>query len=243
MEENYYDQTLKKLRGYMAKADYFSAMKIISEELGMPYMPKEFEDELKAHQKTIQKALKKEEGDLDQEAIASYLKADVYKQLLAIKALENKNLRQYLDVIREYLVSSGDERAKTLLVASLIDQEIGEELVVNKKGVAITFIPKYAESVDMSDGYLEGVQYLKAKLANDDPIMYKMALDILGRHIFAQLPLGVSADEGIFYAKAIVIYLLEAFGKCIDADAFLKIESDEHERKMLLEVVNDLKSA
>ena len=243
MEENYYETTLAKLRAYMAQKDYFKALEIISEELKMPYMPKDFEEELRESQRIIQKALQKGEGELSSEEIATYLKGDSYKQFLAIKSLEKLNLRDYLDMIRDYLVFDGDEKAKTVLVALLIEQEIGEEFTIKKRGLEITFIPKYVENVAFSDAYKEGVAYLKDKLENDDPIMYKMAVELLGNYIFSELPLSVSEEEGLFYAKAIIVYLLESFGKSEEKEAFLENEILLKEREALLEAAEGLKSA
>ena len=72
------------------------------------------------------------------------------------------------------------ELAKRVTVESVIHltqhtnliQDINEELCVLKDGLEITFIPRYCESVEISDGYQSGKTFLEETIANDNPKRY-----------------------------------------------------------------------
>lgn len=243
MEENYYVKTLNEAKDLVKKEEYFKAMRIIEDELSMPYIPEDFEKELLSLKKAIDRSLKKDRLDLSDEMLKEYLFNDPVKELIAVNALSKKNLRDYLKLVQEYLLSKGDDKAKTLLIAALVDQEIKEELKVLKNGMEISFIPKYVESIEYSDGYIRGREYLRKELENDDPIMYKMALELLGNKVFSSLPLSVDEDEGVLYAKALILYLDEALFKNAEKEAFLKKEVSQKEVEVLKTIIEDLKSA
>ena len=59
MEENYYVKTLNEAKDLVKKEEYFKAMRIIEDELSMPYIPEDFEKELLSLKKAIDRSLKK----------------------------------------------------------------------------------------------------------------------------------------------------------------------------------------
>lgn len=79
------------------------------------------------------------------EEIEESLKGDREHQLRAVDALHGMNLRSCLDLVRAYLETDPDPLASALLIDSLIDQQISEELTLNRDGIGYTFIPRYQE--------------------------------------------------------------------------------------------------
>lgn len=212
MNKNYYDEVLDTLKELYRKKDYLKAQSIIEEELSMPYIPLDFEKELKNIAKDIKASVKSKDIILDDEMLEEYLNGDDYKQLLAVNYLDSMNLRNYLSLINSYLSGDGNRECKCLLISSLINQEINEEITVNKDELEITFIPKYAEPVEMTDGYNSGLDFIRKVFENENPAFFNMCKELLVKECFYNLPLAYDEEEGIILGKSIIVYLYE----CLD---------------------------
>lgn len=233
MKHNYYDEIYLKIEELYQSGDFNKATFLLEEELNMPYIPKDFEDRLLKLKLDYQASSSLNKKTLDEEEIEEYLKGDAYKQLIAVNYLDTTNLRENLELIKTYLVSDGDLNAKVLLISSLINQDINEELCVLKDGLEITFIPRYCESVEISDGYQSGKTFLEETIANDNPSLYNMALEMLTRICFLNLPLSLDSDEGLIYSKSIMVYLYD----CFDDDSSKKAFIDKYVKNPL-ELIN-----
>lgn len=222
MKHNYYDEIYSKIEELYQAGDYSKATILLEDELNMPYIPKDFESRLLKLKSDYQSSHSFSKKSLNDEEIEDYLNGDSLKQLVAVNYLDTTNLRDYLDLIRAYLMSDGDINAKVLLISSLINQDINEELTVLKDGLEITFIPRYCESVEISDGYEAGKTFLNDVIANDNPSLYNMALEMLTNICFINLPLSLDSVEGLIYAKSIVVYLYDCFEDYESKDNFIK---------------------
>ncbi len=204
---NYYDEILKKIEELITK-DEDKARELIEEELKQAYIPHDVQEKLLEYQDRLRKSFIKKE--LSDEDIISYLKDSKEKQLLAVSVLDRKNLREYIDICNEYLKSDGFINAKVLLVDSLIRQEIGDNIYLNKDGLEFNFIPKFQLPIEESDGFLSGNKYLEEYYLKD-PSKLAMAKSLLYKELMLQLPINVEESEGIIIAKDIIEYISDAF--------------------------------
>ncbi len=204
---NYYDEILKKIEELITK-DEDKARELIEEELKQAYIPYDTQEKLLEYQDRLRKSFIKKE--LSDEDIISYLKDSKEKQLLAVSVLDRKNLREYIDICNEYLKSDGFINAKVLLVDSLIRQEIGDDIYLNKDGLEFNFIPKFQLPIEESDGFLSGNKYLEEYYLKD-PSKLAMAKSLLYKELMLQLPINVEESEGIIIAKDIIEYISDAF--------------------------------
>ncbi len=204
---NYYDEILKKIEELITK-DEDKARELIEEELKQAYIPYDTQEKLLEYQDRLRKSFIKKE--LSDEDIFSYLKDSKEKQLLAVSMLDRKNLREYIDICNEYLKSDGFINAKVLLVDSLIRQEIGDDICLNKDGLEFNFIPKFQLPIEESDGFLSGNKYLEEYYLKD-PSKLAMAKSLLYKELMLQLPINVEESEGIIIAKDIIEYISDAF--------------------------------
>ncbi len=204
---NYYDEILKKIEELITK-DEDKARELIEEELKQAYIPYDTQEKLLKYQDRLRKSFIKKE--LSDEDIISYLKDSKEKQLLAVSVLDRKNLREYIDICNEYLKSDGFINAKVLLVDSLIRQEIGDNIYLNKDGLEFNFIPKFQLPIEESDGFLSGNKYLEEYYLKD-PSKLAMAKSLLYKELMLQLPINVEESEGIIIAKDIIEYISDAF--------------------------------
>ena len=206
---NYYDDILNKINELIKNNDINKALSIVEEELRAPYLPKDFNEKLLSIYDNFHK---NNTFIMNDEMIEDFLYSTNEKQLIAVDQLNKKNLRDYIDLCNEYLTSKGFINAKVLLVDSLIRQEIGEEIKMDKDGLLFEFIPKYQLPIEESDGYLSGKKHLNDYYLKE-PSKAKIALDLLYKEMIMNLPINMNEEEGIEIAIKIIDYINCAFNK------------------------------
>ncbi|MBQ9899705.1 MAG: DUF3196 family protein [Acholeplasmatales bacterium] len=206
---NYYDDILNKINELINNNDINKALSIVEEELRAPYLPKDFNEKLLSIYDNFHK---NNPFIMNDEMIEDFLYSTNEKQLIAVDQLNKKNLREYIDLCNEYLTSKGFINAKVLLVDSLIRQEIGEEIKMDKDGLLFEFIPKYQLPIEESDGYLSGKKHLNDYYLKE-PSKAKIALDLLYKEMIMNLPINMNEEEGIEIAIKIIDYINCAFNK------------------------------
>ena len=205
---NYYDETLTRIRECVLNGDKEKAIGIIENELKAPYLPREFEDEIRRIYEEIKPS--RSSFKIDDDDLCEYLKGSKEKQLIAVDQMDKKNLREYIGLCNEYLCSDGFINAKVLLVDSLIRQEIGDEIRMENEGMEYEFIPKYLLPVEESDGYISGRQHINETFLKE-PSKAKIALDLLYKEMILSLPVNMNEEEGIIIAGQIIEYVNKAF--------------------------------
>ena len=233
MNNNYYDDILEKINKALENNENQRALFYIEEEMSMPYIPMEFEEQLIELQKRCKAGMHDDRTHLSDEEIIEYLNGSPLKQIMAVNALNDKNIREYLDVVETYLKGEGDVKAKVLLINTLMEQDITEELTVNKDGFEIEFTPRYAEPVEISDGYNRAMEFFDEVL-KQNPSVYQMAKDLLGQKCFMYLPLSYAEDEGLILAKEIICYIYDSLGDSEAKAAFVDQYLNDLEKKFLI---------
>ena len=207
---NYYDETLEKIENLLKEDKEKEVLDLINDELKQTYIPKDFENKLyeyldKIKPQNIVKSISDEE-------IEEFLYSTNEKQLLAVDALNKRNLRDYIDICNKYLCSDGFINAKVLLVDSLIRQEINEDIKMNNKGIEYEFIPKFLLTIEESDGFISGNKYLNDYYLKE-PSKLELAKNLLYKEMILLLPINQDENEGLIIAKKITKYIDDAFNK------------------------------
>ena len=202
---NYYDEILNEIQDLISEEKYDEAKSIILNELNISYVPKDVEtklyellDEIKSKTFVVK--------ELKDEQIEEFLKMDENHQLLAVDALNKKNLREYIDLCQNYLLSDGYVNAKVLLIDSLIRQEINYEFKYKDN----SFNPRNLIRVEESEGFIEGINNIRDKFMKN-PSMMKMAEQLMYKEAILSLPNNLHKDDGIALANKIEKYILDAF--------------------------------
>jgi len=207
---NYYDEVISKIEKTIKNEEYDEASFLIKQELNVPYVPKEIENKLKNLLENIKEYLIKPSKEISDELIIDYLHSSNDKQIIAISSLIKKNLRNYLDLINEYLCSEGFINCKVVLVDELIRQEINEEIKMNANGMEYTFIPKYLLVPEESDAYIYALEILKDEYMKE-PSKLELAKQLLYKDLLMSLPINLIDEEGKLLAKEIIKYIDAAF--------------------------------
>ena len=207
---NYYDETLEKIEILLKEDKEKEVLDLINDELKQTYIPSDFENKLYEYLDKIkpQNVVK----SISDDEIEEFLYSTNEKQLLAVDALNKRNLRDYIDICNKYLCSNGFLNAKVLLVDSLIRQEINEDIKMNNKGIEYEFIPKFLLTIEESDGFISGNKYLNDYYLKE-PSKLELAKNLLYKEMILLLPINQDENEGLIIAKKITKYIDDAFNK------------------------------
>ena len=116
---NHYNEVILKISELVANKQNKEAMKLVDEELAMPYVPKDIEEILLSYKEelTPPKALKASvltEDDIEDHLFSN----DPLLVASVIQYFHDSNIRKYIDIVRKFLK---DETTENLLKNSILD--------------------------------------------------------------------------------------------------------------------------
>ncbi|MFB3160743.1 tetratricopeptide repeat protein [Neobacillus sp. 179-J 1A1 HS] len=148
------------------------------------------------------------------------------EQMLAISSLAEKNIRPYMDEIKEYLNSeSGHPFLKTMLLTLLKEQEYDKEIEVKKFNEDVSLIPTELPDVQTQPRMKEIEKILEAKLENSDPVLFENMRGIVERIFFISYPFEPKPEAARAWAAAFHLLVLDYLGGEPDVDDL----ADEYE--------------
>lgn len=195
--ENYYDEILDEIEELMKEGKNEEASARVKQELSMPYIPPDVEPKLKKYQRELNYRLSEKAGtnEVSTDVLLERLHGKPEEQLGAAAALSNRNLREYVNEINDWLGSDPQPEAAALIVEAIAEQEIGEEFVWNRDGVEYTFWGDSLVPVARSEGFQKARSLLYEWLGNDNPDLYEMARTLLIHEVYLFLPLSYGKQE------------------------------------------------
>ena len=201
-----YEAVIDHLRHLIDDQHYDEALKILDEELSMPYIPSEIEPvlrQLKAHVLAKRPQVPRA-SVLTPSQIVAYLNLDEEHQLAAIVALSALNLRAQVPLIREAFEVLSTRALKSLLIRVCLDQALTEEFEMVDDGITYTFIPAALTAPEHSDGYQNAKALLIDWLSSDNPSLLNLVLQQLDHEALIKLPESYDADEAIDLALQVL---------------------------------------
>lgn len=205
--KNTYDDILNDIDEHLNKGDIKEALRLIEEELRMPYIPPFVHAKLNQFKEiamTAQKMNAEIHLDMSEEGILAYLSQDELHQLRALEAFSVMNMRQVLPLVQTAFDVLESRLLKCLLVKLTIEQGLTESFIFSDEGLRYEFIPAALVLPEDSEGFEEGRAYLKAWLEDDDPSMLKLCLDQLDLECLLKLPQSIDDDEAYDLAFSIL---------------------------------------
>lgn len=203
---NYYDELLANIDKLISESKDEEALSIIQNELNLPYVPREIEEKLNKYLSKINVA-KTGLKSLTDDEIIEYLSSGYEHQLLAIDALNKKNLRDFIDVCENYLKGDGFINAKALLIDSLIRQEIDCVFTYVNNGSFIEFNPAKLNPEDETEDFIKCRDILQDYYMKD-PSKYQLGLQLLYKEALLSLPNTINSD---IVSEKIIAYIDDAF--------------------------------
>jgi hypothetical protein len=217
-KETYYDvvsmyvTTLKELN------EFDEAINILIEELSMPYIPYQYEmlfntayDEILLEKQEMNYEVESKNQIFSVEEIDQILKKKECNEdllYMAIDQLQQLNVRMLIPTIREYLVNPYRHFfAKTLLLEIMIDQQVDEDLQIEKFGMIYDMNPTYMPLVLEQPQYSGILKYLENVIESDNPVLLEQCIDYLEYILYAFYPREIYDDEYNVWAAAIHYYV------------------------------------
>ena len=208
MSSGFYAELIEEITELIAQGRFEEARTKVDTELAMPYVPSDILPVLRQFDQQLRglaaENRRPSAGGMSLDEIEESLKGGREQQLKAVDAMHGMNLRSCLDLVRVYLKSDPDPLASALLIDSLIEQQINEELTLNRDGIQYTFIPRYQEGAAESDGFLAARSQLREWLENENPSLFNLCEQVLIREAYLALPLGFEEEEGVSLAASCV---------------------------------------
>jgi tetratricopeptide (TPR) repeat protein len=148
------------------------------------------------------------------------------EQMLAISNLAEKNIRPYMDEIKEYLNSNeGHPFLKTMLLSLLKEQEYDKEIVVKKFGEDQSVVPTELPDIQSQPRMKEIEYLLEKRLEHSDPYLFENIKGMVERIFFISYPFEFAPEEVSAWAGAFHLLVLDYLG--MDSD--LRDISNEYE--------------
>lgn len=208
---DFYTELIASIKQMIEEKQFDEARKRINEELAMYYVPGAVEENLLSLLDEIDALSPIKDENLSIEEVIAYLDLDREHQIIAANYFDRLNIREYLDVIETFFLNpKGDDEVKTMLVATLIDQEVNEEIKLTKAGIDYSFIPRYVMRVEESDGYITAKEHFD-EVFFKNPSFYNLALELFTKEAYHSLPVNIESDEAMIIAHNIVCHIYRLF--------------------------------
>ena len=187
---SYYDTILKRVESEMEKGDFAEAMKLLEEELSMPYIPKEDEERIITKYNLCRSELRAQEKPRRSavEDIGDLLRGSIDEQFQAVEQLRKSNIRNYADEVREALHAVRSDWVKAFLIEALIEQSVSEEFTVEHEGLDYRFVPCALTLPSQSDGVHQAVEQLREWFEHEDPSFLALCVETLMQEAYLRLP-------------------------------------------------------
>lgn len=202
----YYEELIESIENYINNKDYDSAYRLIYDELKMPYVPNDIEEKLSKYLADLKRSDYRQKAISDDD-IGTYLLGDYEHQLIACSELNNKNLRDYIDICECYLKSDGFANSKALLIDSLIRQEINYEFTYVNGSLLLKFNPKNLVPIEENTEYIKCNTMLENYFIKD-PSKYHLSIELLYKEALLTLPMSINCKDT---TNKIIKYIEEAF--------------------------------
>lgn len=203
---SYYEDCLAEIRQYIAADQNTLAYQRLCEELRMPYIPSDIEDEMRELLKSCQPI--KQQVFLSDEQIVDYLNAEPAVQLQAIEQLSKRNIRPFLEEIRNLLASDLNQMVAISLIELLIDQQVDASFSFKQKNFnpSACVLPFHSPAVHLAIAWVEEI------IAVKNPSMARLCNEAILKEAYLRLPDSIEETEVSAFANAIVLYVAKLLG-------------------------------
>ncbi|MBT2681861.1 tetratricopeptide repeat protein [Bacillus sp. ISL-35] len=180
--------------------------------------------------------------DDEQEIANLFATNDINKQVMALASLTNVNIRPFIKILQDYLVSQeGHPFLKTMTVNILREQEYSEEIAISKFGWEESFTPAHLPDVKE---YIEDrgvLQLLADEIENDDPVLYEQVQSLVERYFFLMYPFKARVGMPAAWAAAVHFIANEYYGFDDPLNEFANLYGSHHdEAAKVLEFIREL---
>ena len=240
----FYDIMIVYLNSLINIGEKEKALKLVKEELSMPYIPMNFEDKFLEIYKEVAYIEKEgKEFNLSREKIEEILCVEEDKNMiiLAIVELCKLNIRDFFECIREFFRRDVKNVFKVMLVDAMRGQGVTNEFVLVNRGKEYKVTPAYCENVLESKPYVYIREIIENRIGNKEINISSSALENLMLYLSDIYPNHVEEEDYSVIACALQYYVCKMYDDSLNIEYFASLYGVNEEK--CLSYVKDLESA
>ena len=217
MEKNYYDDVLEKIKNLIQTKEYTAAIELLTAELNQVYLPEDYEDIFHDLYNEAQSYILDDEDEttiISKKELSRLLSGNREQQFAAINNLEDLNLRNYIDVIQEFMISDNLAQLKGRLLDLCVAQNIDIEFDFLGSDGLIKVNPTTLESVDDMEFIELAFDYFNNHLYKN-PSLIQICQIALVEKVYSIYPKMFLVDN----LESICIAIIEEVNEMFDIEA------------------------
>jgi len=214
MANDYYTNVIERIEQEINNGKYDNAYQMLCEELNMPYVPKEPLTKFKELEKEVYSKMNKEKELplLPKQRVLECLYKDNESIDLALDTLSKGNIRNYVEVIEEYLM---DVNANRIVVSLIIEicqkQQLNKVLSFYDQGSLKEINPANISLPLDSQKVYDIWDRIGELFENDNPSFTQICHQVLAQLAYLKYPFEIQ-EKVEDVVNQIVKYCFKAFG-------------------------------
>ncbi len=229
----FYDIMIIYLNSLINIGEKEKALKLVKEELSMPYIPMNFEDKFIEIYKEVAYIEKEgKEYNLSRDKIEEilYIEEDKNLIILAIVELCKLNIRDFFNCISEFFKRDVKNIYKVMLVDALRGQGVTDEFVLTNKGKEYKVVPSFCENVLESKPYTTIRELIENKIGSKEINLCSNVLENLMLYLSDIYPDDVDENEYSSIACALHYYVCKMYDESLQIDYFAPLYGVNEEK-------------
>lgn len=229
----FYDIMIIYLHSLINTNQKEKALKLVKEELAMPYIPMNYEDKFIDIYKEVAYIEKEgKEFNLSRDKIEEILCVEDDKNLIILAMVElcKLNIRDFFECIRVFFKRDVKNIFKVMLVDALRGQGVSEKFIISNNGKDYDIVPSLSENVLESEAYIKIRNILVDKIGNKEVTLTSMILENLMLYLSDVYPVCLDEKEYGLVACALQYYVSKMYDDSLKLEYFTSIyKVDERE--------------
>ena len=237
----FYDVMIIYLYSLIKSNNKEKALKLVKEELSMPYIPALYEERFKEiYRELSYKEKEAKEFVLSRDKIREILENNEDKNIIILAIVEmcKLNIRDFIDSIQIFFSRKLRNIYKVMIIDALRSQGVNFVFDLNNEGEIIKINPSTSENVLESEDYSIIKKILEDNIGKKDPNLLSLATENLMLYLSEIYPKKVAVSDYETLAYCIHLFSLRMYGEEVnDNELGLIYNIDkEKEEKMLLKL-------
>lgn len=230
---DYYQTCIEAIKKHILEKEYDQARTLIEQELSMPYVPLEFENQLHAYARQLPQTAARIPLYFDDfDDLLTALNDGGERQDKALTSLARQNIRPHLDAIKTLLVSDHSKEVKQALLYIMMEQSIYDEVDVSLDDIEYRLIPANLESPLEADGVLEAKQWIEEHYAHNDPSFVLLCSQMIDHVVIELFPQVYEQGEGEMLAMEIMETVFKSLGREVEWQTFYEQQYRVENKKL-----------
>lgn len=217
----FYDVMIIYLYSLIKSNNKEKALKLVKEELAMPYIPALYEDRFKEiYRELSYKEKESKEFVLSRDKIREILETNEDKNIIILAIVEmcKLNIRDFLDSIQVFFKRKLRNIFKVMIIDALRSQGVNHIFKLVNEGEESEINPTTSENILESEDYSILKKILENNIGKQDPNLLSLASENLMLYLSEIYPASIKESEYEFVAYCIHLYSSRMYGEDINED-------------------------